>query len=99
MPVRLTSAAPAEWPAHLKPPGTGEAKEKPWADTAARDLMRRAKERIDGAIALERRIRPTKRQLEIGRAMENILIEEAEEEARLRRWRRRQLEARSGVEA
>jgi hypothetical protein len=98
MPVKMTSAAPAEWPAHLKPPGTGEAKKKPWADTADRDLVRRAKARIRRRIALERTTRPTKRQLEIGRAMENILIEEAEEEARLRRWRRRQLEARGGVE-
>ena len=30
MPVKVLSAAPAEWPAHLKPPGSREPREKPW---------------------------------------------------------------------
>ena len=55
------------------------------------DRIRRAKERTTMRHALRGMRR--ERRLAIERATENILIEEAEEAARLTRWRRRQLEA------
>ena len=89
MPVNLTHAAPSEWPVHLPPPGAGAPKEKPWA------RYRAAK---DAAVAQQRMKHEMERAAVRGREMEATLIPEAEEAARLTRWRRRQLEARGGVE-
>ena len=84
MPVKMTSAQPATWPSHLSPPGAGAPKEKPWA------RYRAAK---DAAVARQRMKQEMERAAVTGREMEATLIAEAEEEVRLRRWRRRQLEA------
>ena len=92
----MTFTAPAEWPAELTPPGKRgatrhEALDRSGAMMSQRKMpsTRRGEKPMDIVRA------PVAPALIRGRGqqMEDILFAEAEEEARLRRWRRRQLEA------
>jgi hypothetical protein len=84
VPVKIITAAQAEWPAHLPAIGKGAPKEKPWAK------WRQAK---DAYMQRERMKQEMERAALTRREMEAQLIAEAEEAARMTRWRRRQLEA------
>lgn len=96
MPVRLTHAAPAEWPVELTPIGKRGATRREALDRYAQQMRERKtpstqrQEPVESVRETEPAPLPSR-----GQQMEDVLFAEAEEAARLTRWRRRQLEAKA----
>lgn len=90
MPVRLTNAAPGEWPAHLAPIGKGDTK-RPLGEAIREFHRARERAMVRAALgmqpqdALLAEYEAQGRDIWLGRQRERQLIAEAEREAARRR--------------